>query len=50
MRRDRQRLIDILEALGWIAKTVALRTEAEFIGDEMVCYAVAQKLTIVGER
>jgi uncharacterized protein with HEPN domain len=49
MRRDRQRLNDILEALDWIAKATASRTEAQFLADETLCYAVAQKLTIIGE-
>lgn len=49
MRRDRQRLHDILEALDWIAKAIAGRTEADFLNDETLCYAVAQKLTIIGE-
>jgi uncharacterized protein with HEPN domain len=49
MRRDAQRLIDILEALDWIAKSIVGRTEAEFLVDETLCYAIAQKLTIVGE-
>ena len=49
MRRDQQRLIDILEALHWIAKAVAGKTEAAFLADETLRYAVAQKLTIVGE-
>jgi uncharacterized protein with HEPN domain len=49
MRRDQQRLNDILEALDWIAKAIAGRTETEFVADETLCYAVAQKLTIIGE-
>jgi uncharacterized protein with HEPN domain len=49
MRRDQQRLNDIMEALDWIAKAVAGRTEAVFLADETLCYAVAQRLTIVGE-
>lgn len=49
MRRDQQRLNDILEALDWIAKAIAGRTEAEFVADDTLCYAVAQKLTILGE-
>lgn len=49
MRRDEQRLTDILEALDWIAKAISGRTEAEFLADETLCYAVAQKLTIIGE-
>jgi|ERR1039458_5725359 uncharacterized protein with HEPN domain len=49
MRRDQQRLNDILEALDWIAKAIAGRVEADFVADETLCYAVAQKLTIIGE-
>jgi uncharacterized protein with HEPN domain len=49
MRRDDQRLNDILEALDWIAKVIAGRTEAGFLAGEMLCWAVAQKLTIIGE-
>jgi len=49
MRRDRQRLSDILEALDWIGKAIAGRTEAEFLADETLCYAVAQRLTVIGE-
>ena len=48
MRRDRQRLIDILEALDWIAKVTEEVTEAAFLGNEILCFAVAQKLTIIG--
>jgi uncharacterized protein with HEPN domain len=48
MRRDQQRLNDILEALDWIARAIAGRTEVEFVADETLCYAVAQKLTIIG--
>src|ERR1035441_10073416 len=46
MRRDEQRLNDILEALDWIAKAVARRTETDFVADETLCYAVAQKLGV----
>jgi uncharacterized protein with HEPN domain len=49
MRRDEQRLSDILEALDWIAKAVTGRTEDGFVADETLCYAVAQRLTTVGE-
>jgi hypothetical protein len=45
MRRDEQRLSDILEALDWIAKAVSGRTEDDFVTDETLCYAVAQRLT-----
>ncbi|MBZ5724435.1 MAG: DUF86 domain-containing protein [Acidobacteriia bacterium] len=40
---------DILEALDWIAHVIAGRTESDFLADETLCYAVAQKLTIIGE-
>ena len=49
MRRDQQRLNDILEALDWIAKTLTGRREADFLADETLCYAVAQRLTVIGE-
>jgi uncharacterized protein with HEPN domain len=49
MRRDDQRLSDILEALDWIARAVAGRTEADFVADDTLCYAVAPRLTTVGE-
>lgn len=49
MRRDAQRLSDILEALDWITRAIFGRTEAEFLADETLCYAVAQKLTVIGE-
>src|ERR1035441_10485093 len=37
MRRDPQRLTDILEALDWIATAVAAQTEADFLADETLC-------------
>jgi uncharacterized protein with HEPN domain len=49
MRRDDQRLQDILEALDSVAKMIAGRTEREFLDDEVLRYAVAQRLTVVGE-
>jgi uncharacterized protein with HEPN domain len=49
MRRDEQRLLDMLEALEWIAEVLAGKTEAQFLADEMLRYAVAQKLTVIGE-
>ena len=36
MRRDQQRLNDMLGALDWIAKAVSGRTEADFLADEAV--------------
>ena len=49
MRRDDQRLTDIVEALDWIANAVSGKTEQDFLADETLCYAVAQRLTTVGE-
>lgn len=49
MRRDRQRLHDILEALDSLSRIMGARTEAEFLADEVVRYAAAQRLTVVGE-
>ena len=49
MRRDHLRLGDILEALEWIMNAIRGKTESTFIADETLCYAVAQRLTTVGE-
>jgi len=49
MRRDRQRLEDILESLDSLPRIIGRRTEAEFLSDESTRYAVAQRLTVVGE-
>lgn len=49
MRRDDQRLGDILEALDWIARVLGAKTEADFMADETLRHAVARHLTIVGE-
>ena len=49
MRRDSQRLNDVLEALDWIVMAVSGRTEANILADETLCFAVGQKLTILGE-
>jgi uncharacterized protein with HEPN domain len=49
MRRDVQRLYDILDALDSLAKIIGGREEAEFLNDETLCYAAAQRLTVVGE-
>ena len=49
MRHDHQRLTDIVEALDWIAKAIFGRTEPDFLRDETLCYAVAQRLTTIGE-
>ncbi len=50
MRRDDQRLGDILEALDWIAKAVRNKTESDFLADETLCYAAAQRLTMWEKR
>jgi len=49
MRPDDQRLTDIVEALDWIAKAISGSTEPDFLADETLCYAVAQRLTTIGE-
>jgi uncharacterized protein with HEPN domain len=49
MRRDHVRLRDILEALDSLPRVIGGRTEPEFLADETVCYAIAQRLTVVGE-
>ena len=49
MRRDRQRLDDILEALDSLARIIQGSDEAGFLSDEVVRYAVVQRLTVVGE-
>jgi hypothetical protein len=49
MRRDEQRLTDILEALETASRFVCPKSEAEFLEDELLRSAVAQQLTVVGE-
>lgn len=49
MRRDDQRLTDIVDALDWIAKVIADKTVQDFLADETLCYAVAQRFPTVGE-
>ena len=49
MRRDDQRLTDIVEALDWIAKAIRGGTEPDFLADETLCYAIAQRLIMIGE-
>ena len=49
MRRDDQRLTAIVEALDWIANAVSGKTEPDFLADETLCYAVAKRLTTMGE-
>jgi uncharacterized protein with HEPN domain len=49
MRRDAERLQDILESLDSVADMIKGRTETEFLADMTLCYAVAHRLTVVGE-
>lgn len=49
MRRDEQRLNDILDALETVSRFVGSKSEAEFLDDEVLRYAVAQQLSVVGE-
>lgn len=49
MRRDEQRLLDILEALDWIIRATAGLTEDGFVKNETLCYAIAYRLSAVGE-
>ena len=49
MRRDRQRLQDIVEALERVLRAVEGRTEDQFAGNDLLRYAIAQQLTVVGE-
>jgi uncharacterized protein with HEPN domain len=49
MRHDRQRLDDIVEALASLSRIVEGTTEIEFLTNEVIHYAAAQRLTVVGE-
>ncbi len=46
MRRDDQRLVDIPDALDWIARAIAGKAEEDFLADETLCYAVAQRQAV----
>ena len=48
MRRDHQRLVDILDALDSLARMIDGRTESEFLSNETLCYAVAQEVDSCG--
>jgi len=39
----------MLEALDSVARMISGRTEAEFLTDETRCFAIAHRLTVVGE-
>jgi uncharacterized protein with HEPN domain len=49
MRRDRERLIDILEALDSLSQILEGCTEMEFMSNDVIFGASAYQLTIVGE-
>src|ERR1017187_6189302 len=49
MPRDRQRLDHILDALDSLERILQGKDQAEFLSDEIVRYAVVQRLTVVGE-
>jgi uncharacterized protein with HEPN domain len=49
MRRDNQRLQDILDGLDSVARMIDGKTETDFLRDELVFYAVARGLTVVCE-
>ena len=49
MRRDQERLRDVVEALESVSKLIQGKTMDDFVADDAVCYAVAQRLTVVGE-
>jgi len=49
MRRDRERVVDILEALDSLMQSLQECTEREFFSNDVICSASAYKLTIVGE-
>ncbi|MFN0100530.1 MAG: DUF86 domain-containing protein [Bryobacteraceae bacterium] len=49
MRRDEQRLADILEALDSVAKIIRGLSESAFLADDTICFAIAHRLTVAGE-
>ena len=49
MRRDRERILDMLEALDSLAQTIGSCSEGEFFSNDVIFSACAHKLTIVGE-
>jgi uncharacterized protein with HEPN domain len=49
MRRDLQRLQDILEALESVTIMMGGCSEADFLQNDTLRYAVAHRLTVVGE-
>jgi uncharacterized protein with HEPN domain len=49
MRRDRERILDMLEALDSLAQIILGCSEVEFFASDIIYSACAHKLTIVGE-
>lgn len=49
MRRDHQRLQDMIEALESVARITRDKSESAFYDDETLRYAVAHRLAVVGE-
>ena len=49
MRRDRERILDIFEALDSLARSLEDCEEAELLSNDLIYGASAHKLTIVGE-
>jgi uncharacterized protein with HEPN domain len=49
MRRDRERLLDILEALDSLKQITEASAEAEFLSSDLQYHAVGRLLTVVGE-
>ncbi len=49
MRRDRERILDILDALDSLSQSLQGCTEEEFYCNDLVFSATAYQLTIVGE-
>src|SRR5258708_1798093 len=49
MRRSGERLADIVDALTSVARMIEGISRDQFVEDERICYAVAQRLTVVGE-
>src|SRR5687768_3004669 len=49
MRRDRQWLEDVVQILDSLEVAIAGHTESDFLADENFRFAVAQRLTVVGE-
>jgi len=49
MRRDAERISDIIEACALVAAYLEPRTSADFVADSLFRDAVVRQLTIVGE-